>query len=65
MLAFILPFAFMNYFPATILLHKTAEAGYTINPLLGWMTPVVGIVWFAGAYLFWRLGLNHYKGTGS
>jgi len=65
MLAYILPFAFMNYFPATTLLHKTAETGYTINPALGWFTPVVGVVWFLGAYLFWRVGLNHYKGTGS
>ncbi len=35
MLGYVFPFAFMNYFPATTLLHKTAEAGYTINPLLG------------------------------
>ena len=65
MLAYVFPFAFMNYFPATTLLHKTAEAGYTVNPALGWLTPVVGMAWFAGAYLFWRAGLNHYQGTGS
>ena len=64
-LAYILPFAFMNYFPATTLLHKTTETGYTINPALGWFTAVVGVVWFLAAYLFWRIGLNHYKGTGS
>ena len=65
MLSYVFPFAFMNYFPATTLLHKTAEAGSIINPALGWLTPVVGVVWFSGAYLFWRAGLNHYKGTGS
>ena len=65
MLAYVFPFAFMNYFPATVLLHKTAETGYTINPLLGWLTPVVGALWFGGAYLFWRAGLNRYQGTGS
>ncbi|MBV8460726.1 MAG: ABC-2 family transporter protein, partial [Candidatus Eremiobacteraeota bacterium] len=65
MLAYVFPFAFMNYFPATTLLHKTAEAGYTINPALGWLTPLVGVAWFAAAYAFWRAGLNRYKGTGS
>lgn len=65
MLAYVFPFAFMNYFPATTLLRKSAETGYTVNPALGWFTPVVGVVWFAGAYAFWRAGLNRYKGTGS
>jgi len=65
MLSYVFPFAFMNYFPATTLLHKTAEAGYTINPALGWLTPLVGAAWFSAAYGFWRAGLNRYKGTGS
>ncbi|MDQ6825144.1 MAG: ABC transporter permease, partial [Candidatus Eremiobacteraeota bacterium] len=65
MLGYIFPFAFMNYFPATTLLHKTSEAGYSVNPMLGWLTPVIGIIWFSGAYLFWRAGVNHYQGTGS
>lgn len=65
MLGFVFPFAFMNYFPATTLLRKTSEFAYTLNPELGWLTPLVGLVWFAAAYAFWRVGLNHYKGTGS
>jgi len=60
-----LPFAFMNYFPATTLLHKSFDGGYAVNPSIGWLSPVVGIVWFAGAYLFWRRGVNRYQGTGS
>jgi len=64
-LAFVLPFAFMNYFPATTLLHKTSQAGYTVNPMLGWLTLAVGGVWFSAAYLFWRVGVNRYQGTGS
>ena len=63
-LAFILPFAFMNYFPATYLLHKR-EDGFHLNPAIGLFTPVVGIVWAGAAYLFWRRGLNRYQGTGS
>ena len=42
-LAFILPFAFMNYFPATFLLHKS-EDGLHLNPAVGLLTPVVGFV---------------------
>ncbi len=64
-LGFVFPFAFMNYFPATALLHKTAEAGYTLNPMLGWLTPLVGLVWFGAAYLFWKRGLDHHQSTGS
>ncbi|HEY7980707.1 MAG TPA: ABC-2 family transporter protein [Candidatus Eremiobacteraceae bacterium] len=64
-LGYVFPFAFMNYFPATTLLHKTTEAGYTLNPALGWLTPLVGGIWFFVAYVFWKRGLNHYQGTGS
>ena len=63
-LAFVLPFAFMNYFPATFLLHKS-EDGLHLNPAIGLFTPVVGAICLAIAYVFWRRGLNHYQGTGS
>lgn len=64
-LAYILPFAFMNYFPATTLLHKTVDGGYVINPAIGWLSPLVGLAWFLIAYAFWVRGVNHYQGTGS
>jgi ABC-2 type transport system permease protein len=64
LLAFVVPYAFMNYFPATFLLHK-AETGLSLAPQIGLLTPVVGLVWFAMAYGFWRFGINHYQGTGS
>jgi len=35
MLAYVFSFAFMNYFPATTLLHKTNEINYTLNPAVG------------------------------
>ena len=63
-LTFILPFAFMNYFPATFLLHKTGT-GLALSPEAGLLTPVVGAVCAAAAYAFWRVGLNRYQGTGS
>jgi ABC-2 type transport system permease protein len=63
-LAFVLPFAFMNYFPATFLLHKR-EDGLHLAPAVGLFTPLVGIAVLALAYAFWRVGLNRYQGTGS
>lgn len=63
-LAFVFPFAFMNYFPATFLLHKS-ETALSLSPEVGLLTPVVGLLWFGAAYAFWRSGLNHYQGTGS
>lgn len=63
-LSFVFPFAFMNYFPATFLLHK-AETGLSLSPQIGLLTPLVGLGWLAVSYGFWRIGLLHYQGTGS
>jgi ABC-2 type transport system permease protein len=63
-LAFIVPFAFMNYFPATFLLHKQ-DGALGLSPQVGLLTPLVGLVWFGVGYLIWRAGLNRYQGTGS
>jgi ABC-2 type transport system permease protein len=63
-MAFVFPFAFMNYFPAIYFLQKT-ETGLHLNPSVGLLTPVIGLAWFAVSYLFWRRGLRAYQGTGS
>ncbi len=63
-LSFVFPFAFMNYFPATYLLHKT-DGALALAPAVGLLTPVIGAVWFLISYAFWRFGLDHYQGTGS
>ncbi|MGH7707073.1 MAG: ABC transporter permease [Vulcanimicrobiaceae bacterium] len=63
-LTFFLPFAFMNYLPATYLLHKS-ESGLALAPQIGLLTPVVGLVAFGLAYAVWRAGLRRYSGTGS
>ncbi|HTU70799.1 MAG TPA: ABC-2 family transporter protein [Candidatus Baltobacteraceae bacterium] len=63
-LAFVLPFAFMNYFPATYFLQK-AETGLHLNPAVGLLTPAIGVAWVMLAYLFWQAGLHRYQGTGS
>jgi ABC-2 type transport system permease protein len=63
-LAFVLPFAFMNYFPATYFLQK-ADVGLHLNPAVGLLTPAIGLAWLGAAYAFWLVGLRHYQGTGS
>ncbi len=63
-LAFVFPFAFMNYFPATFFLHKV-DTGLSLSPQIGLLTPVIGVAWLAASYGFWRIGLQHYQGTGS
>ncbi len=63
-LAFVLPFAFMNYFPATFFLQK-AETGLHLNPAIGLLAPAIGLAWFLASYAFWRVGVQHYQGTGS
>jgi len=62
-LAFVIPFAFMNYFPATFFLDKTEDALH-FSPEIGLFAPVVGLICFGVAYAFWRVGLNRYEGVG-
>jgi len=63
-LAFVLPLAFMNYFPAAYFLRKT-DVGLHLAPAVGLLTPAIGLLWLIAAYLFWRIGLRHYQGTGN
>ena len=63
-LTLVIPFAFMNYFPATFLLHKT-DGALQLSPQIGLITPLVGLVWFGMSYAFWRVGIDRYQGTGS
>jgi ABC-2 type transport system permease protein len=56
------PFAFINYFPAHVLLDRTGELNY---PVLGWATPLVGVATISAAYAIWRFGTRFYTGTGS
>lgn len=56
------PFAFVNYFPAHVLLDRAHELPF---PWLAWLTPVVGVATIGVAYLFWQYGSRFYTGTGS
>ncbi|WP_224037685.1 ABC transporter permease [Clostridium gelidum] len=62
-LTFILPYAFVNYYPAEYFLRKTNPPIF--NSALYYMTPVVGIIMIILAILIWNNGIKHYKSTGS
>ncbi len=60
-LTFIVPLAFINYYPAAVLLGK--DTLY----LSGWaylIVPVVGPLCYWLSYRFWRFGVNRYQGAG-
>lgn len=62
-LTFILPFAFINFYPAAMLFGKEIPAGYPAA--LPYLTPLVGAVLFVLSLCLWNWGLKHYQSTGS
>ena len=63
LLTFVIPFAFMNYFPAAYFLHKP-DGALALPLVAGLFTPLIGLVCVAVAYAFWRYGLKRYQGVG-
>jgi len=61
-LTVVVPFAFINYFPAHVLLDRADELTF---PVMAWATPAVGVLAMAAAYAFWGLGTRNYTSTGS
>jgi ABC-2 type transport system permease protein len=62
-LTFVLPVAFMNFYPASVILGN--EAGMPFSPLLGWLSPLVGVLLFFLSVKLWYRGLSKYQSTGS
>ena len=60
---FVVPLAFVSYFPALYLLDRPE-----LQHLPGWlpgMTPVAAAMLALMAWLAWRVGVRHYQSTGS
>ena len=55
----VLPFAFMSYYPGLVLLEKALPE----RPL-GFIAPVAALVVFLGAKVVWWRGLRRYQGVG-
>lgn len=62
-MTFVVPFAFVNYFPAQFLLRKEDMMYYP--EVFMYITPVVGIVLYLLAYVFWRKSIKYYKSSGN
>lgn len=60
---YVVPFAFVNYFPSQYLLRKEDMAGYPA--IYMYLTPVLGVGMYLAAYGFWRYSIRFYKSTGN
>lgn len=57
---FIIPFGCVNYLPLLYILDKT-----TGNDLAYMLAPAAGILFIVPCLLLWRVGVRHYRSTGS
>ncbi len=62
-LIFIIPLAFINYFPALYVLDKADPIG--LPYFMRFLFPLASTVVMIPAIKFWNYGVNHYKSTGS
>ncbi|XID90682.1 ABC transporter permease [Paenibacillaceae bacterium WGS1546] len=62
-LMFVIPFAFVNYFPAQYFLNKEGAHGYWEG--YAYLAPIVAIVLYLIVYRLWRFGMKHYSSIGN
>ena len=62
-MTFVVPFAFVNYFPAQFLLRKDDMVNYPA--VFMYITPLVGLLMYLLAYAFWRFSIKYYKSSGN
>lgn len=62
-LTFILPYAFINFYPVVNLMGKENLAFG--GPILGWLTPPVAILLFIFSIWAWNKSLKHYNSSGA
>lgn len=60
---FIIPMAFVNYYPALYLLDKPDPFG--LPAYMPFLSPVVAVVAFRLSLALWRVGVRHYQSTGT
>jgi len=60
---YILPFIFMNYYPALFFLGKADPLGFPV--FAPFLAPFAALVVMFLSFKFWKFGLRHYQGTGS
>jgi ABC-2 type transport system permease protein len=60
---FVVPVAFLAYFPGAVFLGRAD--GVVFTPLFAYGAPAAGVLAFTLAYAFWNAGLRRYQGTGT
>ncbi len=56
---FVIPIAFIAFYPSLVLLRSDNV------PLLSWLSPLIGLIFFFLSCKFWIYGARKYDGTGS
>ena len=56
---FIVPIAFIAYYPSLVILRPDEV------PMLSWLSPIIGVAFFFVSYKIWMHGAMKYNGTGS
>ena len=56
---FIMPIAFIAYYPSLVILRPDEV------PILSWLSPLIGCIFFFVSYKIWMYGAMKYSGTGS
>lgn len=68
-LTFVVPYAFVTFYPVGHFLNKPGASlfrGITLfDPLFQFGTPIVGLLAFWLGYTLWTCGMNRYQSTGS
>lgn len=62
-LTFILPFAFINFYPAAALFDKQLPQGFP--DFIQYLGPIIGVLLFISSIVLWNWGLSKYKSSGS
>jgi ABC-2 type transport system permease protein len=63
MLTFVVPVAFINFYPAAAILGKNPGTAFPIEPAA--IVPVIGMMLFTLSVMFWNRALKKYQSTGS
>lgn len=56
---FVVPIAFIAYYPSLVILRPDEV------PILSWLSPLIGVLFFWVSYKIWMLGALKYNGTGA
>ena len=62
-ITFIIPYAFVNFYPSQYLLDKREPVIFT--PVFIFASPIVSIIFFCFYLVIWNVGIKKYQSTGS